>query len=183
MSPHSLSVRVPSVLAAVPLFALAAGPPPLAARPNLSAPNKPLAAYDSAAVERAKAGAARRLQDPACLKVLTDFRDREGRTLAENLQAWGVSAAEYVQIVPFRDGASVPLCQRQTVRLATTPGSPPVYVCPAAAGLGSPFAQIQARNPSLAEAMVIHEILHTLGLGENPPTTFEITERVRARCR
>jgi hypothetical protein len=31
--------------------------------------------------------------------------------------------------------------------------------------------------------MVIHEMLHTLGLGENPPTTLEITERVRARCR
>jgi hypothetical protein len=38
-------------------------------------------------------------------------------------------------------------------------------------------------NPTLAEAMVIHEMLHTLGLGENPPTTFEITDRVMARCR
>jgi hypothetical protein len=37
--------------------------------------------------------------------------------------------------------------------------------------------------------MVIHEILHTLGLGEAPqpgaPTSIEITQRVeaRARCR
>jgi hypothetical protein len=31
--------------------------------------------------------------------------------------------------------------------------------------------------------MVIHEILHTLGLGENPPTSVEITQRVEARCR
>jgi hypothetical protein len=31
--------------------------------------------------------------------------------------------------------------------------------------------------------MVIHEMLHTLGLGENPPSTFEITARVRDRCR
>jgi hypothetical protein len=30
--------------------------------------------------------------------------------------------------------------------------------------------------------MIIHEMMHTLGLGENPPTTFEITERVMARC-
>jgi hypothetical protein len=30
--------------------------------------------------------------------------------------------------------------------------------------------------------MVIHEMLHTLGLGENPPSTFEITERVKQRC-
>jgi hypothetical protein len=31
--------------------------------------------------------------------------------------------------------------------------------------------------------MVIHEILHTLGLGENPPTSIEITQRVESRCR
>jgi hypothetical protein len=31
--------------------------------------------------------------------------------------------------------------------------------------------------------MVIHEMLHTLGLGEDPPSSFEITERVRRRCR
>jgi len=29
---------------------------------------------------------------------------------------------------------------------------------------------------------MIHEALHTLGLGENPPTSAEITERVLARC-
>ena len=28
-----------------------------------------------------------------------------------------------------------------------------------------------------------YEILHTLGLGENPPTSTEITQRVEARCR
>ncbi len=30
--------------------------------------------------------------------------------------------------------------------------------------------------------MVIHEMLHTLGLGENPPTSIEITQRVKGRC-
>ena len=29
---------------------------------------------------------------------------------------------------------------------------------------------------------MIHEFLHTLGLGENPPTSQEITERVSNRC-
>jgi hypothetical protein len=33
-----------------------------------------------------------------------------------------------------------------------------------------------------AEIIVIHEFLHALGLGENPPTSDEITERVTARC-
>jgi hypothetical protein len=30
--------------------------------------------------------------------------------------------------------------------------------------------------------MVIHEMLHSLGLGENPPSSREITKQVTARC-
>jgi hypothetical protein len=30
---------------------------------------------------------------------------------------------------------------------------------------------------------VIREVLHTLGLGENPPASAEITRRVEERCR
>jgi hypothetical protein len=30
--------------------------------------------------------------------------------------------------------------------------------------------------------MIIHEILHSLGLGENPPSSDEITKQVAARC-
>ena len=32
------------------------------------------------------------------------------------------------------------------------------------------------------EAVIIHETLHSLGLGENPPTSDEITWRVFSRC-
>jgi hypothetical protein len=38
------------------------------------------------------------------------------------------------------------------------------------------------RNSRHAEALLIHEMLHSLGLGENPPTSHQITARVRARC-
>ena len=68
--------------------------------------------------------------------------------------------------------------------MATTPGLPSVFVCPAGPGrLNSRLSRIELESGSRAEAMVIHEMLHTLGLGENPPTTFEITDRVRERCR
>jgi hypothetical protein len=30
---------------------------------------------------------------------------------------------------------------------------------------------------------VVHELLHSLGLGENPPTSREITAQVLKRCR
>jgi hypothetical protein len=51
-----------------------------------------------------------------------------------------------------------------------------VYVCS-----GVFRGQLQHR-PADAEAVLIHEALHTLGLGENPPTPRAIQDRVRARC-
>jgi hypothetical protein len=61
-----------------------------------------------------------------------------------------------------------------------SPGVRRVFVC-------SKFADVQLRQPGIAESMVIHEILHTLGLREAPqkgaPTSIEITQRVEARCR
>jgi len=39
------------------------------------------------------------------------------------------------------------------------------------------------RDPILADAALIHESLHSLGLGENPPSSLEITSRVISRCR
>jgi hypothetical protein len=87
-----------------------------------------------------------------------------------------MSAAEYVQTIPFIRGSSHRLCLRGNVALVTTPGFPRVHVC-------SPFAAIQVSEPGLAETMVIHEMLHTLGLGENPPSSLEITKSVQRRCR
>jgi hypothetical protein len=61
---------------------------------------------------------------------------------------------------------------------------PRVFACPASVGrLNIRLSRNEFESGFLAEAMVIHEMLHTLGLGENPPSTFEITERVRQRCR
>ena len=34
----------------------------------------------------------------------------------------------------------------------------------------------------LTATFLIHETLHTLGLGENPPSSEEITLRVESRC-
>jgi hypothetical protein len=50
-----------------------------------------------------------------------------------------------------------------------------VYICPG-------FAAFDRRYPDEAEATLIHEALHSLGLGENPPSSRHIQARVRARC-
>ena len=138
--------------------------------------SRQLTAFDAGAVERARAGAVRRLESERCRKLFTDFTDTEGRTLQRNLEEWGASPAEYVGLIPFLDGSRHPLCRKTTIALVASPGVRRVYVCKA-------FADFQLRQPGVAESMVIHEILHTLGLGENPPTSMEITQRVEARCR
>jgi hypothetical protein len=143
-----------------------------------------LSPWDSAALTRARTGAVQRLRGSECLKLLTDFTDAEGRSLQANLESFGVTAADYLQTIDFRDGSKNGSCRQATVQLTTFPRLPAVYVCPGGPSiLGSRFAQTQIRNPELAEYMLIHELLHTLGLGENPPTSLEITDRVRARCR
>jgi hypothetical protein len=157
---------------------------PCATLPAASPGVKRVSSYDLAALEGARAGAARRLERPECQKILTDFTDAKGRALLANLESWGLSPSEYLlQAITFRDGSDLPGCGKRTVQLVTVPGQPPVFVCPATGAVpGSRFARIHVEKPTLAEVMVIHEMLHTLGLGENPPTTFEITDRVMARC-
>jgi hypothetical protein len=145
----------------------------------------PLSSWDIAALERARAGAIRRLRVPECQKVLSDFTDPQGRTLLANLEPWQRTPSEYLQsAITFLDGSRLENCRKGTVMLVTSRGQLPIFVCPAGGStLGSRFARVQIETPALAEVMVIHEMLHTLGLGENPPTTFEITDRVMARCR
>lgn len=166
------------VVAVLPL-----GPPLEAAR--ASAPSdRPLNPYDRSVLERVRARAAAKLDDPECGKLLTDFRDRAGRTLESNLQPLGISASRYLLQLSFLDGSPLRVCRKGAVTMAATPGVRRVFVCPAGAGrLNSRLSRVEFEGGSLAEAMVIHEMLHTLGLGENPPTTFQITDRVRERCR
>lgn len=142
-----------------------------------------LSAWDQGALARARAGAGERLLQAECRALLDELSDDKGRPLQRNLEPFGLDAADYVQTLAFKDGSAIGDCRRGSVYLATSPGLPSVFVCPAGGATpGSRFAQVQARNPALAEFMVIHEMLHTLGLGENPPTSLEITERVMERC-
>jgi hypothetical protein len=176
-----MSRRRPSVRVLFLLAALAA--PSEAAPASKAALPRPLKRYDAAVLDAVRVRAARRLRNPECRKVLSDFTDVEGRTLEERLRPWGMEPSEYLLSLPFFDGSQAPLCRRPAVQLVTTPGLVPILVCPARGRIESRIARVEARHPSLAEVMVIHEMLHTLGLGEDPPTTFAITDRVRARCR
>ena len=168
-------------------FAVAAAGPlagPLEAAHGRVADSRPLNSHDRRVVQRVRARAAALLDDPECGKLLTDFKDRAGRTLESNLSSLGLSASQYLLQLTFLDGSQVPACRTPAVAMAATPGLPRVFVCPAGPGWGnSRLSRMEFEKGSLVEAMVIHEMLHALGLGENPPSTFEITARVRERCR
>jgi hypothetical protein len=112
-----------------------------------------------------------RLERPECQRVLTDFRDGDGRPLLERLEALSLPASDYLfDRVWFVDGADTPHCQRDGRTAAfTTPGHKVVRICSAR------FRNSFEHELVAAEVLVIHEMLHTLGLGENPPTSRHIT--------
>jgi hypothetical protein len=128
------------------------------------------------AVTRALAGADQLLAQPACQEVLTDFRDASARTLKEVLDGRDVSARGYLRWVVFSDGRGLRACGSKGTLAVTEPGSRVVFICPTA------FVESVSGHPEEAEATLIHEMLHSLGLGENPPRSRDITERVRLHC-
>jgi hypothetical protein len=154
----------------------------LASAGTAASATRALSRSDAAAVERSRSGATKRLQAPECQKLLTDFSDVRGHALRERLEASGLSATDYLQTIAFVDGSSTRSCKRSEVLLVASPGVATVAVCPAEGRPTSRLAQAGLRNHWLAESILIHEMLHTLGLGEDPPATEQITWQVQQRC-
>jgi hypothetical protein len=160
------------LLATVPLVAAAADGAQGAAR---LVPVRALDPGDASVAEVARQGAIARLRSPQCRQILDDFVDREGRKLHEKLQAFGVGPDKYLAMLPLLDGESRPLCKANQSQLLTSAGVPRVFVCKA-------FLATVYQRRVMAEVYIIHEMLHTLGLGENPPTSQDITQQVVKRC-
>jgi hypothetical protein len=127
-------------------------------------------------VAAATARAATKLRTPGCLGVLSDFRDAAGRPLSEVLEERGAGAGEFLASLVFVDGGDTPSCATGRAAAVANPGSIFIGVCKGT------FARVQTADPGLATDVVIHEMLHALGLGENPPTSEEITRQVEKRC-
>jgi hypothetical protein len=117
-----------------------------------------------------------RLGDARCAAVFSDFQDGEGRPLSERLRRLARGPTDYLGLVVFHDGRRHPRCGRRGTLAVTSPGSRLVHVCPDA------LREARHRTPKLAEAILIHEVLHTLGLGEDPPSSTDITARILKRC-
>jgi len=131
---------------------------------------------DREAVERALRGVEARLHDEACRLVFEDFKDGDGRSLQEGLDALGLTPDRYLSFVFFYDGFGQGRCMHSGIYATTSVGSRLVRMC------GPRFTELSARQPEEAQAVLLHEVLHTLGLRENPPTSAHITQRVVERC-
>ncbi|HEY8150674.1 MAG TPA: hypothetical protein VIK51_17335 [Vicinamibacteria bacterium] len=133
--------------------------------------------YDAGTVQRSLDRARARLDKPGCQRLFTDFQDASGRSLQEALDRAGESGGEHLGTLLFYDGSGQSRCRGPKTLAFTWVGSQIVFVCT------QQFVQAARRDPFLADAALIHESLHSLGLGENPPSSSQITSHVIARCR
>lgn len=123
------------------------------------------------------AEAADRLGREPCRLLLREFVSRAtGRPLAESLDATGLAPAQYVRSIRFRSGRGLSPCGAPGMLAYTSPGSRAVVVCP------GPLAGFRTGEGTSTVVVVLHEALHSLGLGEDPPSSREITAAVRGRC-
>lgn len=128
------------------------------------------------AASRAVTLALVKLSHPGCRLVFEDFRDGSGRTLASRLEALGQDGGQFLNGLRFANGERFGPCQPHNVLAATEPNSHVIFLC------GLHFFESVHKDPGFAADLVIHEMLHSLGLGENPPSSLDITSRVAARC-
>lgn len=130
-------------------------------------------------VTRARLLAIQKLRATGCRRIFGEFEDLEGHRLDDVLAAWGETAEERLRQLAFRDGSNSPGCERPGVFASTTPGSLTIFVCPA-------FRLMAKQEPRTAANILIHEELHSLGVGEAPmpglPSSEDITTRVERRC-
>src|SRR5437763_1807249 len=115
------------------------------------------------------------LAEPGCGSVLTDFSDQHGKPLAARLVTLDVDIRTYASMIVFIDDSRHPHCASGAIAF-TEPGGRVVRLCV------DRLKEAWSRDRTFTLAVVIHELLHTLGLGENPPTSKEITTQVLARC-
>jgi hypothetical protein len=135
------------------IFALLASSAAAADRPRVNVSNAGLEASISRAMLKA--------QDPACLTTLEHFGIV---TTPANIEI-------KFQFLKFEVG-SEKVCKGNTSAYTHRNGST-VWIC---------VERFNRLHPLEADAAIIHELFHTVGLDENPPTSLEITKQVVARC-
>ena len=132
--------------------------------------------YTRDAARRALRSASQWLARPKCQTLFDEFKDARDLPLAAKLGELHASPEQYLRMVLFLDGAQKSTCQIRGILAFTAPGSRVVYLC------GREFERGWRRDSREVQATIIHELLHSLGLQENPPSPRHITDRVQRLC-
>src|SRR5687768_1574595 len=130
-----------------------------------------------AAVTSSVEGAARRLQDTECSRILAGWRGSNGQLLGTTLAERAPDWTAYVRSIYFCEGVTATQCQRRDVVALTAVKSRVVFIC------ANAFLALRRRSIWHAEAVIIHEVLHTLGLPDRNDKNGDITEQVLRACR
>ncbi len=131
----------------------------------------------NAIVQMAAFEAHRRLADPGCQQIFSDFRNASGDRLQDKLDSLGQTGQSFLSWIWFVDAHFEGRCAQTDVLAFTSPGSQVVFYC------GERFTRSITRlGLGRLATTILHEELHSLGLGENPPSSVEITRRVELRC-
>jgi hypothetical protein len=156
-------------------------------RPDASETLKPLAEsgwpniqiadpYTRDAARRALGGASVWLTRPQCQSLFAEFKDERQRPLTDKLGELETDPEGYLRMALFLDGAQFPTCKRHGILAFTARGSRVIYLC------GRDFERAWRRDRREVQATIIHELLHSVGLGENPPAARHISDRVQRLC-
>jgi hypothetical protein len=121
----------------------------------------------------ARVRARERLGRPECQAVLADFESVNGGRLDLVLRSTGRTAQEQLDLLVLQSGLGRPLCDHGARLAFTQIGSSAVSVC---------LRRFTLLRAPEQDAVLIHEMLHSLGLGENPPESVAITAQVLKRC-
>lgn len=125
-------------------------------------------------VQQGVEGAVTRLKAASCRQLFSEFADANRVGIDRKLTDLGVTPEEYLlRWLWFLEGSREPPCRNQGIDAFTHPGSRLIYVC---------SSRVVANHTPDGDLVIIHEMLHSLGLPENPPAPREITKRVRERC-
>jgi hypothetical protein len=127
------------------------------------------------ALRQALREAWKQLGEAGCQGLLSEFKDKSGNPLTNNLSDSAGDLQSHLGRLVFVDGTETRACATGALAV-TEPGSRVVRVC------SSRLVWTWQQNPRHVIAGLIHEALHTLGLGENPPSSREITSVVLKRC-
>jgi hypothetical protein len=136
-------------------------------------PARPLVEDKVPELRWARARARERLGRAECQAVLADFDSVNGGRLDLVLRSTGRTAQEQLDLLVLESGLGRPLCDHGGLLAFTQVRSTVVSVCLRRFTL--------LRRPE-QDAVLIHEMLHSLGLGENPPESRTITAQVLKRC-